>query len=515
MDIAAEGPFQPGRKSSYLINYRYSTLGILDKIGLEIQDENESNIFQDLSFKFNFPTVLGTFSLFGLGGISSFKEEFPSLLDQEDYNMGVVGITNQFSINDNTFVRSVFALSGTELVDDFIRFNNGFKNITRFTKSYKRGSVTINKKLNASHIVETGATFSNVSFNFKESFENPSNTLPFQQLDFFNDKGKSDIIQGFVSWKFRINQDLSLVNGMHWLYFGLNNESSFEPRSSIKWQFRPDQSVFAGFGLHSKIESLEYYFGNFINADGTTTDHNRELGITKARHFVLGYDRQFNSRIYMKAEIYYQKLFNVPVLASSQNNSFSSINLSEGYVSRPLVNNGSGENYGIELSVERKFFNNYYFLANASFYESKYKASDGVKRNSRFSGNYSYHILGGKEINVGKNGKNNILGINLKGAFSGNKRHTPIDISQSRLLGTEIRPVTDTFAQRYQNYFRLDFQISFRKNKPNSTSEWRLDIQNLTNRINVLEDFYNSSTMNIVMEEQNGLIPLLSYRIEF
>ncbi len=31
-DLTAEGPFKEGYNGSYLINYRYSTLGILDKV---------------------------------------------------------------------------------------------------------------------------------------------------------------------------------------------------------------------------------------------------------------------------------------------------------------------------------------------------------------------------------------------------------------------------------------------------------------------------------------------------
>ena len=123
LDLSAEGPFNASGQASYLLNYRYSTLGLLDQIGISVQDENESNNFQDLSFKFNFPTQsLGTFSLFGLGGISSFKEEQPnSFSEREDYDMGMLGLSNQVFLNETASLHTTLSFSGTALKDDFFQ----------------------------------------------------------------------------------------------------------------------------------------------------------------------------------------------------------------------------------------------------------------------------------------------------------------------------------------------------------------------------------------------------------
>lgn len=66
LDFTAEGPISRKNKSSYLVNYRYSTLSLLDDIGLV--DFGGVPRYQDLSFKFYFPTEnSGIFTLFGLG----------------------------------------------------------------------------------------------------------------------------------------------------------------------------------------------------------------------------------------------------------------------------------------------------------------------------------------------------------------------------------------------------------------------------------------------------------------
>ncbi|MCB0754353.1 MAG: carboxypeptidase-like regulatory domain-containing protein, partial [Flavobacteriales bacterium] len=56
LNAGAEGPLsKKDDGSSYLFNYRYSTLGILGAMGLYVVDENTSNTYQDLSFKFVLP----------------------------------------------------------------------------------------------------------------------------------------------------------------------------------------------------------------------------------------------------------------------------------------------------------------------------------------------------------------------------------------------------------------------------------------------------------------------------
>lgn len=79
LDLAAEGPFGSGtgnKRGSYLFNYRYSTLGILNEMGLHLVGERVSNNFQDLSFNIDFPVKnnKSRFNLWGLGGLSVEEE---------------------------------------------------------------------------------------------------------------------------------------------------------------------------------------------------------------------------------------------------------------------------------------------------------------------------------------------------------------------------------------------------------------------------------------------------------
>ena len=56
LELAAEGPFKKGYNGSYLINYRYSTLSILNNLNINVSENTLPN-YQDLSFKINLPEV--------------------------------------------------------------------------------------------------------------------------------------------------------------------------------------------------------------------------------------------------------------------------------------------------------------------------------------------------------------------------------------------------------------------------------------------------------------------------
>lgn len=52
-------------------------------------------------------------------------------------------------------------------------------------------------------------------------------------------------------------------------------------------------------------------------------------------------------------------------------------------------------------------------------------------------------------------------------------------------------------------------------NKKRFTNTLSLDIQNITNRQNVYNEFFNDETNKIEYNYQTGLIPVLNYRVEF
>ena len=95
------------------------------------------------------------------------------------------------------------------------------------------------------------------------------------------------------------------------------------------------------------------------------------LGFNKAHHFVVGYDRSLTKYLRVKTETYYQHLHNIAVNADVTSPVSSSLVVEEGFVTDPMVNQGYGRNYGVELTLEQFLHNNIYFLLSGSLYNSE------------------------------------------------------------------------------------------------------------------------------------------------
>lgn len=275
-----------------------------------------------------------------------------------------------------------------------------------------------------------------------------------------------------------------------------------EPQLKADVHLTTNQKLGFAYGLNSQLQLPQVYANN------------EDLEATKAHYFTLAYQNQIKDQVQLKLEGYYQALFDVPVSAT-QSNSFSALNLLNELVNDTLVNGGTGTNYGIEISAQQYFSNNVFWLANLSLYESKYKGSDGIERDTRFNGNYIINLTGGKEFQWSKKEKDLVLGVNARIAFLGGFKETPIDEVASANSGTTIFQDELAFSQNRKNYFRPDLRIYFTRNKKKFNSTLALDIQNVSNQKNVSFQNFDNFRNEVVQNYQLGIIPILNYRIEF
>ena len=531
IEAAAEGPFASGKRGSYLVNYRYSTLSVLKAIGVNPVGDVLPD-YQDLSFKVNLPTQkAGNFALFGLGGKNNayFTPEKDSSLwggtefsewgFSEKQLVGTVGLSHRILLSDKSYLRTVVAASSDQYEEEvyFLEPENNYDKkideIGNFNTQTYRLSSTYNHKFNARHTLRAGAILSLYDFNYLlESWDYELDD--FETL--FDNEGNTELYQAFAQWKYRLNEDWTLNTGVHYTLFGLNNNYSIEPRAALKWQFNTKQSVSASVGLHSKPETIAFYFSEVTLPGQERMAPNRDLEMMKSMHAVLGYDLQLSENMRLKLEGYYQYLYDVPV-EDNPDSPYSIINANDIWDilrADEASNEGTGRNYGLDLTLERFLSNQYYFLVTGSLFDSKYTAANGREYNTRFNSNYQLNVLGGKEFNIGKKG-NKILGVNLKALFVGGNRYTPIDVEASKVMGYTVRIEDQLLEAQGPDYFRLDLGLNYKINTKRMTHTILVDIQNLTNRENVFTLFYNADTEEIDAYTQTGFFPNFNYRIEF
>ena len=261
---------------------------------------------------------------------------------------------------------------------------------------------------------------------------------------------------------------------------------------------------------------IYYFYKDYDSISNTYAQTNKTLDLSKSKHYVIGYDYNFAKDYRVKLETYYQDLYNIPIEKYSKN-SFSTINVGNEFNGITLVdsltNKGTGYNYGAELTLEKFFSKNFYFLNSLSIYDSRYKGSDGILRHTAFSGGYVYNVWGGIEIPLGK--KNQIIGFDIKLTFAGGNRYTPADLQQSILQRNAVYVDSLAFSRQFRDYQKVDVKISYRINQKKVSHYIFIHIENIFNHKNILQQVYNDTKQKMIEDYQLGLFPYGGYRIEF
>lgn len=524
-DFAVEGPFKKDYNGSYLVNYRYSTLSMISALGVSIGDAVTT--FQDLSFNIFLPTSRsGNFSVWGFGGLSNQDSDakkdstkWESNFDRYNWNYrsnnGAIGLSHFIMLDGKSYLKTTLVASGTSRGGTQSKLDSEYSEVLEGKESFDQNKIALNtiytRKINSKNSLKAGIIANLNFFNFDQSWmKDDRSGIETKILQ----KGNATTLQSFAQWNFHPIEKMSVVTGLHFLSFTENNTYSVEPRASMKYEFSEKQSVSLGYGLHGQVQPLGVYFAQVNNSDGTFTRPNHELGITKAHHFVIGYDRTITKSMHVKIEGYYQSIFKVPV-SSDPDQTFSMLNNEYGFVTDPLVNKGKGVNKGLELTVEQYLHNDFYFLLSSSFYDSKYQNGSGKTFNTRFNGKYAATFTGGKEFKTGAGFGNRIVGLNIKTVFSGGLRNTPIDFNASVAAGETKYVESEAYTLKAKDYFRTDVKLSIKRNRKKSTITWSLDVQNATNNKNVFGEYFDPLTATTKVSYQAPLIPVLAYKIDF
>ncbi|MFT2011095.1 TonB-dependent receptor [Pontibacter sp. 13R65] len=550
-DLTVEGPFRKGYGGSFLLNYRYSTISLLTKAGITNVKGNPN--FQDGAFKIVLPaSKLGTFSLFGLGGNSHalLDEVNPDIAEtpgdrsmlpgiREDIEIGSyllnLGVNHTLSLGKNSYLQTTLAHSKEGIKDQVFESNvkkeyndageyvgevvtNKHTNyISRLFKSSYRGALTYHHKIDARNKIQVGSQYTLFDYDYGQSRLVEDAEARVSLIDFQETIGT---LRNYISWKHRFNEAVTLVTGVHNMNVLYNKKSTLEPRLSLNWQLNTTNSFQVGYGKHSTMESPHNYFAKVKQEDGSFTEPNHNLDLLKAHHFVVGYEKRFSDVLVAKAEVYYQDLYNLPV-ENKTNSTFATINEGPDFNYVELVNAGTGNNYGIELTLERFFKNNFYYLLNGTIYNSTYKTLEGKERNTPYNGKYLVNVLFGKEfVKLGKH-QNKTLGLNAKAFFGGGKNIIPL--LRDEKGNVAVNPEQNQFWDYDKAYetslgslYRLTLSASYKWNRLKTTHEIYINLDNLTNAQGKLTEYYDSSKPGSVGHTtQIGFIPNLMYRLYF
>ncbi len=506
LDMASEGAI--GEKTTFLVNGRYSTVGLLTELGLDFGGEQIN--FYDAAFSIDHQFDNGgSLKLFGFGGYSRNKFEAPDdpadwEEDKDSTNVdfdneisgigarvdlpiknGKVSITSIFSDLDSK--REVDAICG----DGCSELVQGYYSKDRLLSS----RFHISKLLNSWLTVHTGAIidYKDIQIVANELIFNPLS----QQSSVINLVDTHEeywLLNPYINAEAQLSKLLIDV-GIRFNYSTLNQDLLYEPRLSLTYQMSEKGELNLGYDRQYQYQLPDLFLSPDTNLKPTQVD-NFELG---TRHYF--------SRSVITNRLFYSIYDDIPFLLDDTE--FNRLNEFPDIQRNGL---GMADVYGYNLMVQQSFVNNFYFVSSLALFNS---VTSSDEDDSRYNGNYSFSFTSGKEYKKEKSGRQRFFCINGRAIYAGGLRERPVDISRSQEFRRTVYAADRGYENQLTDYFRIDLRLSWRKEGSNSTRTLALDIQNLFSTENDAWSYYDFRKGRVVRETQLGIIPILVYRVEF
>jgi hypothetical protein len=531
-ELGAEGPLfrtSATQKASYLANFRYSTYGLLNDLGINFGTGAAVPDYMDLTFLFDLPgTKAGRWKLFGLWGKSSIEMgRLPQDTTETQYNargtatdfgshLGVIGLTYTYFFNPRSRLKSTLSYQRTGAYTVIDSTTNNFESwVPQYRQEGQENKLSVTtqfkQKVNARNNYYLGFIADYFFVHHLDSVNSIEDGRFITMADF---EGNMAMLRAYMQWHHSFGSGINAFAGVHFQFFSLNKEVAVEPRLALTWQPGAGSTLSLGYGLHSQIQPKSVYIHQTYDpVSDRYYATNMDLGYTKSHHLVLGYNQMLGKDLRIKAETYYQYLFHVPV--SDEFPEYSLINAGDYFsvgAADSMENKGTGHNYGLELTVEKFLGKGYYILFTSSLFDSKYRGADCIERNTAFNGNYVFNLLGGYERKLGKK---TYVTADLKVVWAGGRRYIPVDLEASKEAGYGVFDWGRSYEGKYDDYFRTDLRIGVKLNGKKYSQEFAVDLQNLTGYRSIFMEMYDAAEEEVYPIYQQGFYPMVLWRIRF
>ncbi len=525
LELGLEGPLSRKNNYSYLVSIRHSVTDIAYSLGADTKNEIH---YQDISFKLNFPgTKTGNWSFTGMGGNSQI------IIDEQKYDinerpfktygnitdnycsMGVLALTNKIYPDNKTKITTILSITENEVKNKIDTFSLAEETPFLWASENSQtislsGKTRLNYKINKTLNFSAGISYNNFLMSFHDMQYITGEYINYTDTAHAN----TGIAEAYIEMSKNFGSNFTAYLGFHEQYFFLNGANSSEPRFSLKYKINANSDISYGFGLHSQLIPKVMYFVQTKTPDNSVYFSNKNLDFIKSIHNVISYNLFFNKDFRFKTEIYYQYLYDVPV--HERQAEYSLINFgTEYYVERKdsLINAGTGLNYGIEFTFEQFLKNNFFYLFTLSLFESKYKSTDNIVRNTAYNGEYAANILGGYELNFSKKHVGFIFGINF--TYAGGSPYVPFDSEETVKQGRIVYDWSNAYKVKRPDYKRVSLRLGIKRNFKKTSLETSFDLQYRTDYTTIYRERIDITTGEIINCEKLGFYPMVYTRFNF
>jgi hypothetical protein len=506
-----------GNKNVYA-SYRYSFVGLLDKLGVNFG--NEKIGYQDLSvyvdlIKNNHHSLKIFATLGNSSNIFSAVSRGDSLTRFKDiqnitYKSEMAMTGTQYTYEKtNKYFQSTLVFSGRndrrdELTEPFYTDSLGFSLSSnqeikdrllswhnQYVLDFSRAKMTLGLRTN---LKDDGRIVNGVD-------ESVLSIYPYLQY-------KSD---PYKTFQYHV--------GLGSLYDSRTDEITAEPSAGVKYNLTKNTSINFDYRLSSFQDFTVGSFSEQIYDRIRIKAHNLQTGIQYTRHYLQ-----------LRGAVFLHQFWDISTFRPDMRTfaghftPFNGGNLGYDQVFGMLniipYGTSGARVFGSELYFENTSFlkgNALNYGVNVSVFDSKYELDDDSETqfNGRYNFGYTSNINVSYTMDVSKSGKNRNLIFSLSNHLRGALREQSLNPVNGKF--ETLYDTRSPYDQTFRPYQRLDFRIVYNKQKTGSkkTHRWSLDIQNVLNRENDGFRYYDALLNKTLIQKQLGLVPVLSYRMEW
>lgn len=480
IDLSAEGPYKLGGEATFAANYRYSFTGILTNMGVDFGGEYIG--FQDLALSTSVPVgKKSKLKLFGVGGLSFNHFDHRDFEDSErekdrsdiyyDNKMGAAGASLITSFKDSEWTNTLVA-SGYHNERDQTFYDNqdAYQRRTNYQDRYTIYSATSAFVKRLSRAELTLGSMMNYY-----QYHNEENTYFTSPIPNGNRLEKRQLLgRHYLQVSHRISPLIIFNYGL--TYNWNNNESqSWDPRGKLMFLVGPNATLALGAGKYSQLyQPFSVYFA------GPDTD---QVTIGNEADFITSYRYTLSYELTVKDLNLGAELFHY---------AYPEVLL--------FFETASARTTGVSITSEKAFSNGFYTRAGGSLFNAPVESESDIE--NRYNTKFNLSLAGGKEWEKTAEKKTSSFGLNGRFLYQGGQHH-------------QIQ--NWWFSDRYQtdNYLRFDLRIQWVRYRKKYTRVLAIDLQNALNTQNEAYRYFDNFTGEEEVQHQLGLIPILTYRVEW
>ena len=292
--------------------------------------------------------------------------------------------------------------------------------------------------------------------------------------------------------------------GARYDYNDLIQESNTSPRFNLNYDATERLSFHGGVGRYYQSPELIFITSH--------PDNKNTLKDIRSDHYIIGMNYLLTANTRLTLEAYRKEYAQYPVSGEAGHEMISLANTGTDYgnngSSDLLLSEGKGRAFGFEAMVQKKLAENIYGLVSYTYSVSENRALDGVYRPGAFDNRNVFNLVMGYRLNKSWE-------FSMKWRYAGGVPYTPYDAAASQQAGHGVLDLQRINEERYAPYHRLDIRFDHRSYMKRGTIVEYMSIENLYNRKNIRDEYWNANQDAINYYYQTGIFIVGGMSYEF